>query len=48
MINANKYFEELRELANKPEGFRAHSYLIVIYAIKGEDEKAFGYFRWGN
>lgn len=35
------YLTELLEMANGPEGFRAHSFLFLVYAIMGESDKAF-------
>lgn len=35
------YLSKLLEMANGPEGFRAHSFLFLVYAIMGEIDKAF-------
>ncbi|GEO05825.1 hypothetical protein AAE02nite_34890 [Adhaeribacter aerolatus] len=43
--NATKYLQELIVHAATPEGFRASSYLLFIYAALGEKEKAFEWIR---
>ena len=39
--NAAKYLKQLTEIALTPRGFRANSFLLFIYAVSGEKEKAF-------
>jgi AraC-like DNA-binding protein len=43
--NAEKYLKELTEHAATPEGFRASSFLLFMYAVLGEKEKAFEWIR---
>jgi adenylate cyclase len=38
--NAAKYLTQLLEHTKTPDGFRAHSYLFLTYAVSGETEKA--------
>lgn len=39
--NTERYLAQLLELAKRPEGFSAHSYLFLTYAATGENDKAF-------
>ena len=43
--DTEKYTTKLLELSSGPEGFRAHSFLFLVYAIMGEKEKAFEWVR---
>jgi tetratricopeptide (TPR) repeat protein len=43
--NTSKYLVQLLEDAKGPGGFTAHSFLILVYAIMGENDKA---FEWIN
>jgi TolB-like protein/class 3 adenylate cyclase/AraC-like DNA-binding protein/TPR repeat protein len=45
IVNATKYKEELAAHADTPEGFRVSAYLLFIYAVLGEKEKAFEWIR---
>jgi AraC-like DNA-binding protein len=45
MDNATKYLKQLTEHAGTPEGFRASSFLLFIYALLGEKERAFEWIR---
>jgi adenylate cyclase len=40
-IQTSKYLADLTELAKTPEGFRAHTFLLLMYAVTGESGKAF-------
>ena len=39
--NTAKFVEQLLEYSKAPNGFSAHSYLFLTYAVTGEKEKAF-------
>ncbi len=39
--NTNKYFNALIKQTHTPDGFRANSYLFLMYAVTGEINKAF-------
>ncbi len=43
--NATKYLKQLSEQAQIPEGFRANSYVFLMYAVMGENDKAFAWIR---
>lgn len=38
---AEKYLKQLLEQAENPDGFRANSFLFLMYAVTGENDKAF-------
>lgn len=40
-VNTAKYLMQLLEYTKTPDGFRAHSYLFLAYAVACETEKAF-------
>lgn len=40
-INTSFYFDQLLEHVKSPDGFRAYSYLFLMYALTGDKEKAF-------
>lgn len=39
--NTSKYLAQLLEHARSPDGFRAHTYLFLLYAVSGEADMAF-------
>jgi AraC-like DNA-binding protein len=45
ITNTEKYLALLTEYANTPDGFRAHAYLFLSYAVAGEYDKAFEWIR---
>ena len=40
-VNTEKNFKQLLKLAEKPEGFRANSYLIFMYVLTGQIDKTY-------
>ncbi len=40
-VQTSKYLAKLVEDAKNPEGFRAHSFLLLMYAVTGDRDKAF-------
>lgn len=44
-VNTAKYVDQLLENAKDPNGFSAHSYLFLTYAVAGEKDKAFEWIR---
>lgn len=40
-VNTAKFIEKLLEYAQSPNGFSAHTYLFLTYAVTGEKDKAF-------
>ena len=45
MVNMSKFVDQLLEHAKGPNGFSAHSYLFLTYAVAGEKDKAFEWIR---
>ena len=43
--NTSKYLAQLLDYMKGPDGFRAQSYLFLMYAIMGENDKAFEWIR---
>ncbi|HTF31030.1 MAG TPA: adenylate/guanylate cyclase domain-containing protein, partial [Flavitalea sp.] len=40
-VQTSKYLAKLIEHAETPEGFRAHTFLLLMYAVTGDRDKAF-------
>jgi adenylate cyclase len=44
-VETSKYITQLLEQAKNPDGFRAHTFLLLMYAVTGDKDKAFEWIR---